>query len=411
MKLISFYSLLVLLMSFNTHLNAQCTDNTCECIYSLALQEDTLWIGTKVGLFKYNTQNGDKQLYDKTNSPLPNNFVNGIKIDADQSLWIGTYGGGLAHLKENQWTIFNKSNSQLVSNNIFFGIEVFKDTLWIGTDKGVAAYDGNAFGIYNQDNSILPSAVVFSLANEGDSIMWIAVRGGLYKYNGDWASYTRENSGLPHNLVYDVTVKGELKYVSTEQGIVCLDDFGPTTTWMPVSDDKTLVLKYNPKRNAEYWAGTINGLKKYFFDRIEATYNTSNSIMTNNYVQALAVDDSDTKWIGTWGGGVYKLTASGNFTKLDLNITSGINENIITSNLSIYPNPIEDFVEINYTEFPLETLQKVEIYNLNGQLLKSKMNETSEKLIRVGTSDLTSGIYLLEIHFTEKTIVKKIIKK
>ena len=119
MKRILFYSLFILFMSFNTHLYAQCTDNTCECIYSLALQEDTLWIGTKVGLFKYNIQNGAKQLYDKTNSPLPNNLVNGIKIDIDQSLWIGTYGGGLAHLKDNQWTIFNKSNSQIVSNNIF----------------------------------------------------------------------------------------------------------------------------------------------------------------------------------------------------------------------------------------------------------------------------------------------------
>ena len=392
-------------MNFNTLLQSQCIDNTCECIYSLVLQEDTLWIGTKVGLYKYNTQNGNKQLYDKTNSPLPNNFVNGIKIDTDQSLWIGTYGGGLVHLKDNQWTIFNKSNSQIVSNNIFWGIEVFKDILWLGTDKGVATYNGNTFGVYNQDNSLLPSRVVFSLANEGDSIMWVPIQGGLYKYNGSWTAYTRENSGLPHNLVYNVTIKDNLKYVCTDQGVTCFDG----SNWTLKSNDKTLVLKFDPNSD-EYWAGTANGLK-HFFNNTTQTYNSSNSIMTNNYIQTLIVDNEGTKWIGTWGGGVYKMTSSGDFTKLDLDIMEGINENTIANNVLICPNPMENFVEIDYTEFPLKTLQKVEIYNLNGQLLKSKIVETSEKRIRVETNALKSGVYLLKIYFEEKVIVEKIIRK
>lgn len=407
MERILFYLLFLLLLNSNTFLQAQCVDNTCECVYSLALQEDTLWIGTKVGLFKYNTRNGDNQLYDKTNSLLPSNLVNGIKIDVDQSLWIGTYGGGLVHLKNNQWTVFNKNNSQIVSNNIFWGVEMFKDTLWLGTDKGVATYDGNTFGVYNEDNSLLPSAVVFSLANEGDSIMWVAARGGLYRYDGDWISYTRENSGLPHNLVYNVTVEKELIYVCTDQGVVSFDG---AFRWGWKSYGKTLVLKFSPNGN-DYWAGTSNGLK-HFFNNTTETYSTSNSIMTNNYIQALIIDNNDTKWIGTWGGGVYKLTSSGDFAKLKLGAISRINEDIIVNNLLIYPNPIEDFVEINYPEFLLETLLKIEIRNLNGQILKLKVNkEVSEKRIRIETNDLKSGIYLLKIYSEGELITKKIIKK
>jgi len=394
-------------MNFNTLLYAQCYDNTCECVYSLALQEDTLWIGTKVGLFKYNIKNGNKQLYDKTNSPLPNNFVNAIKVDTDQSLWIGTYGGGLVHLKNNQWSTFSTNNSQISSNNIF-GIEKFQDKLWLGTEKGVATYDGTTFKVYNQTNSLLPSSVVFSFANEGDSVMWVAVSGGLYKYNGNWTSYTRENSGLPHNIVYNVAVKEQLKYVSTMGGIVCFDG----NTWTLKSYDYTLVLKFDPNSN-EYWAGTAtSGLNHFLNDSYGGfeTYNTSNSIMTNNNVQALIVDNNSTVWIGTWGGGAYKLVP-GYFTKLNLDVTEGINENIIASDISIYPNPIEDYVDIDCTSFPLEALQKVEIYNLNGQLLKTKKDKVSENRIRIATDNLKSGIYLLKIYFEGKNIIEKIIKK
>jgi len=221
---------LLLLLFFDTSINAQCLDNTCECIYSLALENDTLWIGTKIGLFKYNTQNGTNILYSQSNSRLPNNFVNALKIDKDKSIWIGTYGGGLANLKNNKWTLYTMNNSKIVSNNIF-GIEEYKNTLWHATDKGVATYDSGVFGAYNENNSLLPPSIVFSFGNEGDSTMWVAVAGGLYKYNGIWQKYTRENSGLLHNEVYAVTVNNHTKYVCTPEGVSTFDG----TSWQQIS--------------------------------------------------------------------------------------------------------------------------------------------------------------------------------
>jgi hypothetical protein len=64
-------------------------------------------------------------------------------------------------------------------------------------------------------------------------------------------------------------------------------------------------------------------------------------------------------------------------------------------NLSIYPNPTSDIVNIQSSG---TSIQKIEIYNMNGQLVLSEKNN----LEKIHINQLQSGLYLMRL-YTENT--------
>jgi hypothetical protein len=77
------------------------------------------------------------------------------------------------------------------------------------------------------------------------------------------------------------------------------------------------------------------------------------------------------------------------------NITSVLsNDEFITSNFTIYPNPAKEFININSKNNAL--LNSVQITDVNGRIVKSKEVNGIENL-QLSVSDLTSGIYFVTI--------------
>lgn len=80
-------------------------------------------------------------------------------------------------------------------------------------------------------------------------------------------------------------------------------------------------------------------------------------------------------------------------------------ENITISDVKIYPNPVSETA----TVLPLSTfeIQKIEVFNLNGQKVKEQNNNPSVEM-----SVLPEGIYLIKITDSyNRTITRKVIKK
>lgn len=103
-----------------------------------------------------------------------------------------------------------------------------------------------------------------------------------------------------------------------------------------------------------------------------------------------------------------------------LTITSEFNQQAIYTDIvlskqqfdketfSFYPNPSEDFIEINLKN-TLTSNTTLEIYNNIGILQKTeKLTITTS---RIDTQNLASGIYFLKITTENGTSVKKLIKK
>jgi hypothetical protein len=81
-------------------------------------------------------------VYDTTNSGLPKNDINAIAIDAGGNKWIGT-NGGLAKFDGAHWTIYSSSNSGLPNNFITSIVIDENGNKWIGTILGgLAVFSG-----------------------------------------------------------------------------------------------------------------------------------------------------------------------------------------------------------------------------------------------------------------------------
>jgi hypothetical protein len=88
--------------------------------------------------------------------------------------------------------------------------------------------------------------------------------------------------------------------------------------------------------------------------------------------------------------------------------TMSIDENTLESNIKTYPNPFTNQLSIEANE----PIQKVEIYNLLGQLVKIITMENSNNLIvNLDMSEISQGNYIAKIHMTSTIKSVKLIKK
>ena len=91
---------------------------------------------------------------------------------------------------------------------------------------------------------------------------------------------------------------------------------------------------------------------------------------------------------------------------MDLEFTSAATPTLDLANLSIYPNPVSDKLNINYKE----NISNLTVYDLSGRSVKSLTTNNSNNSIDV--SDLKSGTYLLRIETENKNVsTVKFIKK
>jgi len=84
---------------------------------------------------------------------------------------------------------------------------------------------------------------------------------------------------------------------------------------------------------------------------------------------------------------------------------TGVNLNAV-SPFAVYPNPVRDFMNVNNAA----DIASVEIIDITGKIVSSKEN-TGMNTMRVSTSELESGIYLVRINTIDgKVFADKIIK-
>ena len=84
-------------------------------------------------------------------------------------------------------------------------------------------------------------------------------------------------------------------------------------------------------------------------------------------------------------------------------------DSIFANMFKVYPNPASGIVVIQSNEvFP-----DVEIilFDMNGRRLITASNVANSNALQLDISNLSSGIYLLQINSEEKTTVKQLVKR
>ena len=257
--------------------------------------------------------NDNWHFYHKSNSPLPNSDVNDIELDSKGNYWFIANEKGLIKYDKQEWTNY-LSNSKIhgdrfspkdieisadnmkvigtLSNGLtLFYKEAFStyyfrnsdesmkaihevaiddsSNIWIGSDRyrpgyhGLTMFDGKKLHKVSLTDTTMKRVNVMTISIDDRNNKWIGLAGaGLVKFNDEeQIRYTKQNSGLPGNNVYHISVaKGNTRWIGTNAGLARFKDTGWTV------------------------------------------FNTRNSGLPGNKVYTIAVDNNNTKWIGTNAG-------------------------------------------------------------------------------------------------------------
>lgn len=84
-------------------------------------------------------------------------------------------------------------------------------------------------------------------------------------------------------------------------------------------------------------------------------------------------------------------------------IYTGLEEMIVSNQISIYPNPAKEMVNINSAT----DIKSIKVYNYSGELIKNEA--VSGNFWRINTSNYNSGIYLLMVEKEHETITQRFV--
>ena len=127
----------------------------------------------------------------------------------------------IAHIGQSQIiSSFSISNSPLPFNTVRC-LEYEANTLWIGTDLGLARFENeNEWTVFNSLNSDLWNDDIRAIKADGDSLLWVGtIQGGLFCFDGsNWTNYNPEYAGLGDFLVraIEIDLEGNIWVATTE---------------------------------------------------------------------------------------------------------------------------------------------------------------------------------------------------
>lgn len=105
------------------------------------------------------------------------NYVFSVKVDRQDSVWAGTWGGGVSRYDGNGWK--NYTTADGLAGNIVYSIEIAPDgAYWFGTNHGVTRYDGKTWNNYDRADGLLDDNV-YALTITADGQVWAGTKRGV----------------------------------------------------------------------------------------------------------------------------------------------------------------------------------------------------------------------------------------
>jgi hypothetical protein len=77
--------------------------------------------------------------------------------------------------------------------------------------------------------------------------------------------------------------------------------------------------------------------------------------------------------------------------------TLSLNENLVEDDIKVYPNPVENIVNLSIPEILLEQKAKLQVFDRSGRLLLQKDIDNLDRQESIDLSRFSSGLYILKI--------------
>ena len=240
---------------------------------------------------------------------LPQSTVYVILQSSDHFLWVGT-DGGLARFDGVKFTLYNRSNTMGFNANAVTALcENKQGGLWIGTYGGGLLYY-NQGKITNFDRRHgLSSLKIWSLLEDSRGRLWIGTVGGGLNLleNGRVVKIWNRENGLADDNVMSVVQDAKARlWIGTRQGLCRIKD-GQVKTFTRVqglADDS--IVKLFIDQGGMLWAATTGGLSRNIGERFEII--SAEPAFRGTFVRSFSEDSQGRLFLGTENG-LYFLNA------------------------------------------------------------------------------------------------------
>ncbi len=286
-------------------------DYNGHAIHHLVVQGDTLWVGLDIGLSLYQIARREvKETYRRLGAGLSVDIPVRRILVTDQSIWAVTDEGAAFSGLENvnlldpqNWTTVTQQDGLTGS---LTSIAEQNDAIYTGTSDGVFAATGDQWVMLAGSDQIGP--VRDLITQDGD--LTALTTNGVYRWNGgQWNGLGPGLSGGRRA----VSVQSDL-WVGTDQGLALLENgVGSWATFRPNTPHDNRFADVAVAPAGELWCGTSSYLGSGFSRFDGQTWTIYDQSVIPNLtspglsVIAIAFDQANTTWLGSWGGGLIRI--------------------------------------------------------------------------------------------------------
>ncbi len=187
--------------------------------------------------------------------------------------------------------------------------------LWLGTESGVARFDGTRFKTYDQSSG-LPGNTVRSIIKGPDNNIWVGTEKGIGIFDGSkWKSIT-STDGLEGSAILNMNVDGHRRvWVATNDAGINILTLGDSIkiekldAQNGLSSDFVFDVLHDTLANKS-WIAMFGGVNMVVeTEKGFVVRNLEDSVITpSNQITCIEKDKKGDFWFGTHDAGAFKLT-------------------------------------------------------------------------------------------------------
>jgi signal transduction histidine kinase/ligand-binding sensor domain-containing protein len=219
---------------------------------------------------------------------------------------------GLTQYSRTVWT----QEQGLPQDSVRAAVQTADGYLWLGTDEGLARFDGYEFTPFQKGTGALPSNSVTSLAAATDGTLWIGTSSGLTSYHDKkFHTYTTKH-GLPDDAITALYTDhaGTLWIVAGEYLSRFQD--GKFTNYAPGTDLPVQSVRLICEdRHHDLWVAGYGGIGKLMGGKFEMV--VKSSALPDTITTGMAFDTNDNLWIASTQG-VWKRSPDGKLRRFSM---------------------------------------------------------------------------------------------
>ncbi len=239
---------------------------------------------------------------------LPQNTVQALAQTRDGYLWLGTEQG-LARFDGIAFTVFDKTTSPAIPGNDIRCLLATEDgSLWIGTSEGLARWEGGTVTAFTARDG-LPPASIRALSADGDGSILVTTDGGVVEMRGghEFAVAPEKSvSASPgENPIFSARLSDGSRVQATASTVTLMQAGKEVSLSVGRELPGNRIQALMADREGGLWIGTNNGLARVGAGRLEVL--PGYDPLAGASVVALMEDREGDVWVGTEMNGLHVL--------------------------------------------------------------------------------------------------------